>query len=235
MRTRLQPGAERRGWHSADVPGSADLQTENGEREDTLLRHRCPPAKRCVGTEEEEAEKERYADYLLHCADAARGGPEHGLRAYTETQLVRKVSGRVTTRLEITTGSVADWRPAETTVNAIRFLMSVSCLSARERFFLRAWMLGWTQQESAARWKDTYGNEGGAVISGVLKRALLKCSDSMPITFTLYSRHTIYRKPARRIDGVQLSTCLHCGEPYPRGTGFGRYCCVACRFAAIHS
>jgi hypothetical protein len=228
MRKRLQPGGERRGWHCEDEHGEAEEHAYGAMR-----RERRPPRSRCAGSPEEEAEKEEYADALLHEAYASTPRSACGTRAYTERQMVRKVAGRVTTRLDVTGGeSIADWRPSDTTLNTIQFLLSVSQLSRREKYFVRGWMLGWTQQECADRWKASYGTEGGSVISGVLKRALSACCDTAPVSFSAFSRHAIYRKPRPVAD--RLARCIHCQEPYPYGTGSGAYCSISCRFAALH-
>ena len=189
-----------------------------------------PRIRRCCGTREEEDEKESIANRILADAERKQSAAACEGRAYSEAQLKRKDS-RCVIRLDEIADNVLSIRPPQTWIDELKFLASVSDLTQRERFFLRGWMLGWTQEESRIRWMEAAGYDGRQTVSRVLKAALYRCCSNSEIAFRVMTRHPLYRRPRR---GIRLSptlTCRYCREPYIIGYGDGIFCSTGCRSA----
>lgn len=185
----------------------------------------------CAGTWEEEDAKERIADALLKAAELPRAAMCNPPRAYSEAGLERKRLGRCVVRLDDASESLFDDRPSQSWVDELKFMMSVTELNRMERFFLRAWMLGWTHDEAKKRWIEQAGPDGKFKVVTVIRKAISRCFDNSGITFDAISKQSIYRKPMRKRDTHHNAICRHCSEPFILGFGDGAYCCTTCRFA----
>lgn len=164
---------------------------------------------------------ETAADELLRQAV-----PDPEQPVYTERQLVRR------SRRMVSTDALAEMAvaPSQPLRDELRFLASVSRLSAEQRGCLNLWIDGWSQSEIA----EAYG-VCQQRISQRLRAALRICYDATPISFRRFSYHTIYRPPRRRKHAGLVHRCIRCGEEYLAGIGCGRYCSTACHHAAEHA
>jgi hypothetical protein len=157
---------------------------------------------------------ELMADHLLRTAP---GDPERPV--YTELQLSRRWKRVVSIealaqRSACTPQSMRD---------ELRFLLSMARLEPEFRRCLKLWIDGWNQQEIAAAF-----NVPQQTVSYRLRKALKVCYDAAPLSFRRFSQHTIYRKVRRLRRLSILRKCLQCGEEYPLGIGYGRYCSSGC-------
>ena len=197
------------------------------------MQDRCSVRlKRCTGTSEEEELKENIANELLSNVGYPRNTASSQPRAYSEQGLARKTAGRCVVRLDEQVGSLYTERPSQTWFDEMKFMIRLTPLSPRHRYFLRGWMLGWTQQESAQRWLEALGYDGRINAGKTLHEAMEMCHDSSNATYSTMSRHTIYRRPSHRRDTWKMTTCRYCKEPFVRGFGSGNYCSTGCRCAA---
>lgn len=166
----------------------------------------------------EEIRLELAADALIlaHPQDSS-------LPAYTERQLARRG------RRMIPVDSLAEMTaaPSQSLRDELRFLASVSRLSAELRGCLNLWIDGWTQQEIAQACAVSQQR-----VSQRLRAALRICYDAAPLSFRRFSYHTIYRPPRRIRKEMITRRCARCGEEFPLGNGAGRYCSTSCREAA---
>jgi hypothetical protein len=172
---------------------------------------------------QEAARLEQEADRLLQTLPRDPNCP-----TYTEAQMERRRHTHRVVRLErlVETDEVS--RPPQSLLDELAFLASVTPLKRRERVCLRGWLLGWTQREIGAHWRKLLPDDARQNISRLLRSALRKCYRTDGLTFTQFSRHTIYRRPARhRL--WRSAICPHCGETFAWGLGAGRYCSTACR------
>lgn len=181
--------------------------------------------------EEREAALERQADALLM---ALPRDPDYP--AFTEPQLARHSRGRCV----VSTDALAEYLAADapqSQMDELAFLASITPLTRRERACLRGWMVGWTQQELRDRWNRLFGSEAAhaappqQAISRLLRSALQKCYSAVGLTFAQFSRHALYRRPARRA-AWRILRCPFCEEPFVAGLGDGRYCSTRCRETA---
>jgi hypothetical protein len=182
--------------------------------------------RRCSGTREEEELKERIADEMLQALPLDPEYPSH-----SERQLDRQNRRRCVVRIDAIADTMISERPSQSTMDELKFLTTLTPLSSRERFFLRGWMLGWSQGEITARWWEQLGLNSRYTVSRVLKQAVEKCGKNEPISFRAMSRQTVYRRPKRRSSAWRMVVCTHCKEPFLRGFGEGIYCSRGCRFA----
>jgi hypothetical protein len=191
--------------------------------------HSLSSLRRCGGTREEEELKEQIADEIL---SAAQCDPVRPVR--TERQMARLIQGRHVIRIDAIAEAVVSERPSQSTLDELKFLIKLTPLTKRERFFLRGWMLGWTQIESSTRWLEQFGPEGRYTVCRVLKDAIGKCSENSQLSFDAISRHAVYRNPSHRSETWHMTTCKYCKEPFIRGFGDGAYCNAGCRDAFGH-
>ncbi len=198
------------------------LQRENFDKSRGLSSLR-----RCGGSREEEELKERIADEMLRAAPSDPVRPVH-----TEHQLNRQVQSRCVLRIDAIADRMVSERPSQTAMDELKFLMKLTPLTKRERFFMRGWVLGWTQVETAARWWEQFGPDGRYTVSRVLRGAVLKCSENAPVCFSAISRHAVYRRPSHRSETWRMISCAYCKEPFIRSFGVGPYCSVGCHEAA---
>lgn len=169
----------------------------------------------------EELELEEAADALIRGADHDADCP-----AYTERQLGRR-GARLVVRAEALAELAA--APPQPLRDEIRFLAAASRLTAELRACLLLWVDGWSQQEIALRLRVTQ-----QAVSDRLRRALTICYDAAPISFRLFSHHSVYRPPSRGRRDTPVARCARCGEEVAAGPGRGRYCGSQCREAARH-
>ncbi len=194
---------------------------------------------------------EQAADALLRALPRDPACP-----VFTETQLARR--GRrccafsTDAWVELLAGA-----PPQSALDELSFLAAVTPLSRQERACLQGWMRGWTQREICAHWtelaekrEDVRGKSAGGApamqhageaqtptqqaTSRLLRCALGKCRESVGLSFTQFSRHTLYRRPAGRRGTWRAAICPYCREEFVYGLGIGRYCSQSCREAARH-
>jgi hypothetical protein len=187
-------------------------------------------AGRCRGTWAEEEAREQAADALLR---ALPKDPDYP--TYTDYQLSRHGQGICVASVETLPDARLSSHVDLSAWDELAFLASVTPLTRRERLCLRAWLLGWTQVEMAARWaRLDCGLQTQQSISRALRSALLKCYDARAISFTQFSRRFLYHKPLPRRKSWRALVCRYCREEYVASTGVGRYCSLSCREAAQH-
>jgi hypothetical protein len=184
--------------------------------------------RRCAGTRAEEGMKEAIADEMLRGAELEKSRP-----ARSEAALAAAERGRCVIRIDDIAERLISTRPSQSALDELKFLMGLTPLTRQERYFLRGWILGWTQEETNVRWIDQFGPMRRATVSRTLRCALDKCGQNAPISFSAFSRHAVYRKPAHRRETYRMSRCANCSEQYIRSFGDGPYCTSSCRCAAI--
>lgn len=160
-------------------------------------------------------------------ADALLGGliPDPDRPFYTEKRLLRRE------RYAIHVDALADVisSPSLSLQDEVHFLMSLSRLPRVQRLCLELWLDGWSQQDIAKT-----VNLCQQRISQLLACALRVCYSLRPLSFREFSRHAIYHAPAHRRQQLE-GMCLFCGEAYPRGAGWGRYCSERCQETSKHN
>ena len=170
---------------------------------------------------------EMAADALLNAQPKDPAYP-----AYTERQLARHGEGFMMGSVEAMETMLAAVRPTQTALDELKFLITVTSLSRREKICLRAWILGWTQKELSDHWAKFTRMVSQQSISRWLRTALLKCYDASGIGFHIFSHHAVYRAPMKRREVPRVRICPYCHEIYPFGLGTGRYCSPGCFDAA---
>ncbi len=190
------------------------------------------------GAETEEKSREKTECQLEEKADALLLPVEETdeYPAYTEFQLKRHGEGHLT-RVDLTDEErplpVSEQR--QSLEEELLFLISVTQLRRVERCLLRGWLSGWTQEQMRRVFPTEAGRFSQQHLSRLLREAIVKCYSS-GLLFKDYSRHTVYRKPARK-PGVTLKmmTCRGCGHEFVFGLGAGRfYCSKMCFEASRH-
>jgi hypothetical protein len=163
----------------------------------------------------DELRLEQEADELL-----ARSEPSPDLPVYTERQLREKEPPR-----RVTVNQIADLPSirSQSLRDEMRFLASVSELTPKEAVCLRLWMDGWSQSDIAVRLGASQ-----QLICRLLRQALIQCYDSTPLAFSVFSHHTIYRRPSKAGERPQPRLCAGCGEVFEGTLRRGRYCSVEC-------
>jgi hypothetical protein len=151
--------------------------------------------------------------------------------AYTEKQLARKGQGRCVLDVEDIQETILATGPVVSAQEEIRFLMTLTALTAQERCVVEGWLSGWTQTEMQSQWAEALGHIGQQTISKILRRSLRKLLDVHSVSFSAFSRHSLYRRPTRRRVAWKERCCRGCGEPYVQGMGEGFYCSQFCREA----
>jgi hypothetical protein len=111
----------------------------------------------------------------------------------------------------------------------LRFLVSVTRISADERLSLGLWIDGWNQREIARTL-----NVCQQRVSQLLRAGIRRCYANLPLSFREFSRHTIYRPPSHSHRETRVRKCSYCGETYSVFYGCGRYCSSGCRERAYH-
>ena len=162
---------------------------------------------------------EEQADALLR-----RAGWDAQCPAYTEAQLARHGQGK---RVPLEDGfleNVLAVMGRQEWLDEMRFLAGLACLSGAEHSVLMAALDGDTQEESRRRFVPALSQQ---TISRLLRSALGKCYAN-DLSFSVFSRHAIYRRPARRRHMERGGYCLRCGDWFPYGAGAGRYCSERC-------
>ncbi len=181
-------------------------------------------AQKCRGNQNEETIKERIADEMLEAA-----GETQALDCCTEDALLQRIHYRQVYRQQSNLESFESGHASEDSLNELKFLVSVTPLTRRERYFVRAWMIGWTQTETVDQWSKQFGDLPAGNISRELKAALVKCKSNLPIAFSQLSQHPIYRKPSIPYCRFgRLSYCVLCKKPYLSSQGSGAYCSHNC-------
>jgi len=136
---------------------------------------------------------ERAADALLCALPRDPDCP-----AYTEKQLARSERPYCV----VSTEALAEVLIAPHTLQSVRdellFLAAISPLTRLERLCLRGWVWGWTQREICINPPFCHDVRAQQAVSRALRAALIKCTGSLGLTFAQFSRHTVYRRPARR-------------------------------------
>jgi hypothetical protein len=166
----------------------------------------------------EELLLELEADNMLAAAP-----PDPDRPVYTERQLQRHG-----TRVRIPADRLAQLTCVRgpNFRDELRFLASVTDLTAFDQVCLRLWADGWTQREIAQRLGLTQ-----LPISRCLRAALRQCYDAAPLSFRNFCHHTIYRPPSRRREAPMARQCLGCGEVFEgrgyRGAHCGKWCAQA--------
>ncbi len=154
--------------------------------------------------------------------------------AYTERQLSRHGEKFMLCSADTMAAMIEDPRPSQTALDELKFLMSVTDLSRRERICLHAWILGWTQTELSGHWEILARKVSQQSVSRWLRDALLKCYDSSGISFYIFSKHSLYRTPLKRREIARMRTCPYCHEHYAYGLSAGQYCSTSCFDASQH-
>ena len=167
----------------------------------------------------EQALEER-ADALLR-----RAGWDAQYPAYTEAQMARHGQGKRLPLDDVFLESILAVTGRKEWLDEIYFLAGLACLSNAEHSVLMAALAGDTQEESRRRFVPPVSQQ---YISRLLRSALSKCYAS-ELSFSGFSRHTIYRRPARRRHMERGGYCLRCGDWFPYGAGAGRCCSERCR------
>lgn len=163
----------------------------------------------------EQLRLEEAADELL--ADLP---PDLEQPVYTEVQLNRHGP-----RLKVSVDRIAHLGSihSESFRDELRFLASVSDLSPMERICFGLWADGWSQAEIALKMHRCQ-----QYVCRLLHRALLRCYDSSPLSFSAFCRHSVYRPPARRRTAPLARLCDGCGEVFDGRASQGRYCSSKC-------
>lgn len=180
---------------------------------------------RCVWNQSQEGREidralEERADALLRGAE-----PDAQYPAYTEAQFARHGEGK---RLPLDDGFLENVLAVATRkewLDEIYFLAGLACLSGAEKIVLTAALAGDTQEESRRRFVPALAQQQ---VSRLLRSALNKCY-ATDLSFSRFSSHTIYRRPARRRHMERGGRCLRCGDWFAYGSGAGRYCSERCR------
>ena len=183
------------------------------------------PACRCLWNRSQAGQA--IEQVLEERADALLRGAAPDLRypAYTEAQIARHGQGK---RLPLDDAFLENVTAAETRrdfLEEVYFLSSLAPLSVAERIVLTAALQGDTQEESRRRFVPALAQQQ---VSRLLRTALRKCYETN-LAFSKFSRHTIYRRPARRRHTERGGYCLRCGDWFAYGHGAGRYCSARCR------
>lgn len=182
----------------------------------------------------------KYAPYLMgeeealeYAADALlrRGKTAPDYPAYTDERMARQSAIHHAAAVE-TIGETLIAPVSQTLEDELCFLASVTPLSGAERLCLACWLRGWKQEEIRARWESLQDLATQQRVSRVLRSALRKCYASRIVTFAQFSRHSVYRRPARRWENWRIRACPYCGERHIASQGTGRYCSSFCRGAA---
>lgn len=194
---------------------------------ESLLNAKSEPCGAAYRRWEREQTLEREADTLLQ-----RMPRDPDCPIYTERQLARRARSRCVLSIEAVGDVFADAAPSQAALDELWFLASLTPLTRKERLCLRAWMLGWTQCETAARLAAIRQVLGQQEVSRALRCALRKCYDAVGLSFVQFSRHALYRRPSHRKANWREQNCLFCKEAYVWGLGEGRYCSASCREAA---
>ena len=176
---------------------------------------------------EQELALERQVDALLRSLP-----PDPDYPAFTEEQLLRHGKGYCVADTNCWVEAMIPGGPSQTFLEELTFVASLTHLTRRERICLRGWMLGWTQKEMSDLWNSVVGSQ--QEVSRILHTAVLKCFEVSELSFAHFSRHTIYRRPLRRNQGVPTRLCLYCHETFVRDLGCGRFCSISCREASRH-
>ena len=169
---------------------------------------------------------EAGADALLRIAPPAAASP-----TYTEAQLERHGEGKRLPLDETLLECVEATQSLEDFLDDLRFLASLSPLSVAERIVLFAALEGDTQDEIAARMVPALSQQR---VSRLLRSALRKLYEKWGLSFWQFSRHAIYRRPAKRKHTGRGLFCLRCGDWFPFGLGAGPYCSERCRGNGRH-
>lgn len=150
---------------------------------------------------------------------------------YTETQMARRWLDHFAASADTLEEMLSAPQPPQTFLDELRFLMAVTPLSRSQRLCLCGWLQGWTQAELRTRWREVAPPKQ-QYISRMLRRALCLCYEARGLSFAQFSRHSVYRRPARRQEKWRTLICRACGEPYVAGLGAGCFCSTHCREAA---
>ena len=140
----------------------------------------------------QERELEAQADSLLKSATPSENYP-----AYTEFQLARHGEGIRLPFQDEFVDSAAATQTRQDFLNDLHFMARLTALTRVERWVLCRWMNDFSQGEIIAQWPRNFGPVHQQRISRLLKKALRKCYAAWELSFTQFSRHTIYRRPAR--------------------------------------
>ncbi len=197
------------------------MTTAHSANGQEIIQRRC-----CRGTAAEEEALEQEADTLL------RSLPRDGVYpAYTEAQLARKHDGygHCVISTEALVEFLANSRPAQSTLDELAFLASLTELNRPERLCLQGWLLGCTQEEVCRRWAHELPGYRQQAISRHLRSALTKCYACVDVSFWLFSRHALYRRPIRRHVGWWRAFCPACKQAFVRAPRADAYCSADCR------
>lgn len=117
--------------------------------------------------------------------------------AYSEREMARKRWRHYITLDPAWMASWVDARPPQGLTDEIWFLAALSDLTHKERLCLRLWLDGWTRQEIFQVFGRTLEARAQKNIYYTVRKALLKCYDTRTVSFSAFSHHTLYRRPAR--------------------------------------
>ena len=143
----------------------------------------------------QEHELERMADNLLRGA-----GEDEAYPAYTDAQLARHGRGVRLPLQEEHLALAAATQTRQDFLNDLKFMAGLTALTRAERRVLDAWIQGQSQNEIVAQWPCGLGRVQQQQVSRLLRKALEKCYALWELSFTQFSRHTIYRRPARHYE-----------------------------------
>ena len=143
----------------------------------------------------QERELEAQADSLLKSAPPSANYP-----AYTEFQLARHGEGIRLPFQDEFVDTAAAMQTRQDFLSDLHFMAGLTPLTRMERYVLDAWMGDLSQGEIIAQWPRVFGPVQQQRVSRLLKKALQKCHAAWDLSFTQFSRHTIYRRPARNRD-----------------------------------
>ncbi len=113
--------------------------------------------------------------------------------------------------------------PGQSFREELRFLISISHLSAVVKSCLKLWVDGYTQTEIANQLMVSQ-----QTVSTRLKQGLNICYDLAPISFRAYCKRSIYYKPTKAPERITHRMCVYCHTLYQATPGRGRYCSGKC-------